>query len=109
MRVISFLSLFLFFSTTLTAQPDLRINEIMASNHSVLADQVWECEDWVEIYNAGSTDINLAGYYVTDNLNNSEEFQQDSTASNLILPSGGYLLIWASGEPDRGENHTSFV
>ena len=31
--------------------------------------------DWIEIYNSGSTSINLKDYYITDNLSQPQKFK----------------------------------
>ena|GEM_PF-4093732 len=44
----------------------LFINEFMANNDTTIVDANGEYDDWIEIYNAGSTPINLGGMYLTD-------------------------------------------
>jgi hypothetical protein len=46
----------------------LYINEIMADNETTIEDpdEPGEFPDWIEIYNAGSTPIDLGGMYLTD-------------------------------------------
>ena len=44
---------------SLSAQ--LFINEFMADNTSTISDEQGKYEDWIEIYNAGSTAIDLGG------------------------------------------------
>ena len=50
---------------------DIVINEIMASNDFTAVDEFGEFDDWIEIYNKGNESINLSGYYLSDDLNNS--------------------------------------
>ncbi len=49
------------------AKAQIKVNEIMASNSSTIADEYGEFDDWVEIYNASEISINIGGMYVTDN------------------------------------------
>ena len=52
----------------LHAQQYLVINEFMADNDDVLLDTTDNSfDDWIELYNSGVDDINLNGYYLTDN------------------------------------------
>ena len=44
----------------------LFINEIMASNRDTIADEDGEYEDWIELYNASHVDIDVTGYYLSD-------------------------------------------
>ena len=47
-----------------------RINEVMSNNELIVADMDGDFSDWVEIYNPDEEDINLEGYFLTDNFNN---------------------------------------
>ena len=43
------------------------INEVLASNNSVIADpQNKAFVDWIELYNSGSGNVDIGGYYLTD-------------------------------------------
>ena len=41
--------------------PDVVITEFLASNRNGLADEDSLSEDWIEIYNRGSSSVDLAG------------------------------------------------
>jgi len=49
-------------------QEGLFINEFMADNDSIIADEFSQYDDWIEIYNAGVSAVDLGGMYLTDNL-----------------------------------------
>jgi hypothetical protein len=51
-------------------------------------------DDWFELYNAGSTAVDLSGYYLTDDLANSNQF---TIPAGFVIPSKGFLLVWADG------------
>jgi hypothetical protein len=79
---------------------DVRINEWMADNIATLADPSdGHFEDWFELYNPGTNDVDLGGYYLSDTLTNTT---QSSIPAGTTIPAGGYLLVWAHGAP--GEN-----
>jgi hypothetical protein len=90
------------------------INEWMADNTHTLADSVDNnYEDWFELYNPGTNDVDLGGYYLTDNLNNKTQFQIPNNGHYLVS-AGGYLLVWADNEAtqnttNRTDLHTSFA
>ena len=45
------------------------INEFMASNTSTILDPDYkQSADWIELYNDGTSAVNLDGYFLTDNL-----------------------------------------
>ncbi len=83
---------------------ELFINEFMASNSATITDPHFNnYADWIEIYNSGSTSINLKDYYITDNLSQPQKFK---IQNDLIVEAGGYVLIWAD-DANTG-NHTNF-
>ena len=84
----------------------LFINEWMASNDDVIADNYGEYDDWIEVYNAGASSVDLAGYYMSDG---SDSWQIPSgNASLTTVPAGGFLLLWADDDTDQGEHHLGF-
>ncbi|MFH1525650.1 MAG: CotH kinase family protein, partial [Bacteroidota bacterium] len=89
-----------------THQPGrLVINEIMAKNDAVNTDESGEYDDWIEIYNSSTAEINIANYYLTDSKNNLTKWK--FPASDLLLNPDEYLLIWCDGE-DSFDLHTNF-
>lgn len=80
-------------------QPTIFINELMASNVSTNADMVdfGDFSDWVELYNAEDSPIDIGGFYITDNLSNPTKWQ---IPSNTIIPAKGFYLLWADGFDD---------
>jgi len=98
---------FLSTSTHLNAQ--LYINEISANNETSIADAQGEYDDWIEIYNAGNTTVNLADHYFTDDLNNRTKWGIPATdATKTTIPANGYLLLWADEQITDGEDHVDF-
>ena len=84
----------------------LRINEFMASNGETLKDGDGESPDWIELYNSGETDLDLAGLCLSDSKKTLDKF----TFPSLILPAHGYLVVFASGmeKETDGEIHLPF-
>lgn len=81
----------------------LVINEFMASNDSIIADQNGNFSDWIELLNQSEFEINLNAYYISDNRNELTK----SVIDDIILPPGGYILLWASGN-DSLKQHLNF-
>ncbi len=88
-----------------TATADLVINELMADNDNVHADELGEYDDWVELKNVGSSDLDLDGYGLTDGYG--EEEPWDFTAGTVI-PAGGYLLVWCDDGTGDAATHADF-
>ena len=83
---------------------DLCINEFQASNSSTIEDGTGAFPDWVELYNLTDADIDLEGYYITDNLSDPTKHMLGA----LTLPANGFLLLWADGDIDQGDDHLPY-
>lgn len=75
---------------------DLRITEVMSSNSSYLMGPYGNATDWVELYNAGSTTIDLSQYCLTDSSDLGKYPLPDKT-----LAPGKYFVILLS---ETGKN-----
>ncbi len=103
-------------TTTITAEfvtrpteNNLYINEFLASNSTDITNEASKHEDWIEIYNAGTSDVNMAGLYLSDNLQNLTKYQIPYGESNkTTIAAKGYLLFWADKEPQDGVLHLPF-
>jgi hypothetical protein len=95
------------------ALPQLVINEFLAFNTSCCPDNdsgTPEFDDWIEIYNKGTTAVNIAGMYLSDNKTN--PFQHKIPTDNPTLttiPPGGYLILWADNTQGQGPLHLEFA
>ncbi len=87
----------------------LAINEFMAANGGLALDPQGHSDDWVEIYNAGSQAIDMAGMYVTDDPAVSRKWRVPTNALQLTeVPAKGYVLIWLDGHTADAGLHASF-
>ncbi|MCE7864259.1 MAG: lamin tail domain-containing protein [Bacteroidetes bacterium CHB5] len=94
------------------ALPQLVINEFMAFNSSCCPDDhsgTNEYDDWIEIYNAGSTAVDIGGMHVSDNKANPFKYKiPDDEPGLTTIAAGGFLLIWADNQPEQGPLHADF-
>ncbi len=103
----SFLFFILCVAQVLQAQ-SIKINEFMASNSFVVSDNYSEYEDWVELYNPTNEDIDMAGMWVTDNLNNPLKWQIPAGSPVLTtIQAGDYLIIWFDKDTLQGPTHAN--
>ncbi|HTH46518.1 MAG TPA: lamin tail domain-containing protein [Candidatus Limnocylindria bacterium] len=75
--------------------PEIKVtlNEFMADNTSTIFNPVGgKADDWFELFNAGSSAVDLTSYRLTENLTNSTEF---TVPPGYVIPAGGFLLVWA--------------
>ena len=85
------------------------INEVMASNQDTIKDDTGQSSDWIELYNPTDQPIDVAGLYLTDNLNIPNKWQIPTDAAQLTtIQPHDYLLIWADEAPLNGPLHTNF-
>lgn len=82
----------------------LVLNELMASNDTTIADEYDEYDDWAEIANCGSGDINLSGFFLTDDMADPFKFAFPDT----VIHPGGYFIVWADDTPAQGSMHAGF-
>lgn len=95
-------------STYSTELPKLYLNEICATNKQYV-DEYFQSDDWIEIYNDGSSPVDIGGMYISDARNNPQKYQiADSMPQLTTIPAGGYLALWADGETEQGVLHTNF-
>ncbi|RIK74873.1 MAG: hypothetical protein DCC68_22275 [Planctomycetota bacterium] len=84
------------------------ITEFQASNRSTIEDEDGDSSDWIEIHNPGTVDVNLGGWFLTDDPLLPTKWQFPATR----LEADGYLVVFASGK-DRAvfgeELHTNFA
>lgn len=81
------------------------INELLASNATIAADQNDEYDDWVEIYNHSNETIALDSTYLSDSYSNIHKWRfPDGT---VILPTS-YLIVWADDDTLQTGLHTNF-
>lgn len=92
---------------SISAISQISINEYSAANENIVTDNSGSNEDFIELYNAGSSDVNLGGYTISDKQDNPGKYQFPGTVN---IPANGHLLIWCSGRNTAfgGAVHTNF-
>ncbi|MBQ7002513.1 MAG: CotH kinase family protein [Oscillospiraceae bacterium] len=86
----------------------LRINEVCASNKTTHSDADGREPDWVEIFNSGTTDVDLSGYGFADGAKNLFKYV---FPEGTVIKAGGYLLIYCDDgltSTDPTEHHVPF-
>lgn len=90
-RVFNFLLTSTLALVCLTASTQIVINEI--SPFPGVADENAELQDWVELYNAGNTTVNLSGYGLSDRADEPDKY----VFAPVYLDPGEHLLVLCSG------------
>ena len=89
-KILYFLTILLI--NNLNAQ--VLINEVANTNQKFFEDEEGDFPDWIELYNAGATDVNLAGYSLTDNAGTWDQWIFPDT----VLGASERLIVYASGK-----------
>jgi hypothetical protein len=88
-----------------TPQPfPVVINEVLAQNASINADEGGHFADWVELYNRSAGPASLAGLYLSDDPAEPRRWR----LPDLVLPAGGFILIWCDRAAVEGPLHAGF-
>ena len=82
--------------TTFNSSNEMKplINEVMSSNTTTILDEDGDYSDWIELFNPGSTAINLTGYGLSDRVDDPFKW----IFPNCNLDPGEHLLVFASGK-----------
>ena len=85
----------------------LVISEAASANRTYVPSAAGECYDYIELHNTSAQAVDISGYALSDDPNDSEKYIFPEGAS---IPAGGYLLVYASGRADApaGEWHAPF-
>lgn len=102
-------------TTTEFGAPRVVINEFLASNRGSLTDPDWSpttgdsgpppTPDWIELFNTTQEDVELAGWWLTDDLSDPEKWQ---IPTGIVIPARGFVLIFADSDTEEGPLHASF-
>jgi len=104
--VVRFTCLFLLLNFSML-KAQVVVNEFSASNLASYIDNYTKAEDWIELYNTSDSEVNLEGWYLSDN---------DAKPTKWSFPTGvkisahDYLVVFASGRDEfkNGKVHTDF-
>jgi len=93
----------------LAQESPLLLNELLASNNSVVRDPQGEFEDWVELVNVTDSDFDAAGLYLTDDPTNPTKWPILTGIPALTtVPAHGYLVIWLDNDQGDSGLHANF-
>jgi hypothetical protein len=81
------------------------INEVMASNATSATDNNGDNDDWIELYNNGSTTVDLSGWFLSDTPFEPTKWELPDGAG---LAPNEYMIIWADEQGGQGFFHANF-
>jgi hypothetical protein len=81
------------------------INEFMAANQSAHRDEHGDYDPWIELHNMTDRAIDMGLWSLTNTYEYPYPWQFPVETE---LPPGGFLVVWADGEPEEGPLHAAF-
>ena len=93
------LTLLMAWGVALGATAQVVVNEFSCSNYTLGVGG--DNEDFVEFYNPTGADVDLGGYFLSDNLANVDKFE---IPAGTVVPAGGYLVVMCSAEGELPTN-----
>ena len=90
----------------ISASPQgVKLNELMASNQTVIADEDGDYEDWIELYNDSDGPVSLEGYSLSDDPGMPGKWEFPP----IEIGPHEFLLVFASGKDRLGPQlHSNF-
>ncbi len=95
-------------AANLPAFSPLWLNEVQADNISGPLDNFGEREPWVELFNPGTNDLNLGGWFLSDS---DASLNRWAFPSNTTVPARGFLVVWCDQQTHQtttGAPHAGF-
>ncbi len=80
------------------------INEVMAANVLTTVDEAGRADDWIELFNPTTTDVPLAGYGLTTNL---DVPGMVKFPAGPVLHAGEHLIVWFDEGAGTGALHVN--
>ncbi|MBO6514758.1 MAG: CotH kinase family protein, partial [Phycisphaerales bacterium] len=85
--------------------PRITINEVIAINETIIADEAGQFEDFIELYNDEDVSVDLSGMYLSDTPSIPQLWR---IPDGTIIGPKSFLLIWADDDELDGPLHTNF-
>jgi len=85
----------------------------VSASNSVYVNEYFKKNDWIELYNTTADTIDVAGMYLSDNLEKPLKYQIPAASLvennyTTLIPPYGYLLVWCDKLDPLSQLHTSF-
>ena len=95
-----------FLAINTNSEAQIVINEYSCANVTNYADNFSKYEDWFELFNTGTSPVNIGGYYLSDKLNQPTKWM---IPTGTTLNANARIIFYASGRNiTTGTLHTNF-
>lgn len=82
------------------------VNEVMSGNIEQFMDETYNYGGWIELYNPTDKAAPLAGFYLSDDLENLKMWHMPPTMG--VVPAHGYKVIWFDNNGPKHKTQTTF-
>lgn len=86
---------------------NIKLNEILADNDTIIQDDFDEYEDYIELYNKDINQLDIRGLIITDDKDNPTKYQIPNTEEPIVVQPNGFALLWADND-SQGALHVNF-
>lgn len=88
---------------------DVKINEILVKNIDSHADSYGHKVGWIELFNSGYSNVNIAGAYLRFvQGSDTTTYRVPKNDTRTQIPPQGFLVFFADGSSTKGTFHTNF-
>ena len=87
----------------------VKVNEVSAGN-TVFINEWYKKNDWIELYNNTDSDLDVAGLYVSDDIDEPMKYQIPDGGGVIptVIPARGHLVVWADKLEPLTQLHANF-
>ncbi|MCQ2095691.1 MAG: CotH kinase family protein [Bacteroidaceae bacterium] len=85
----------------------VRINEVSAGN-SIYVNEHYEKEDWIELYNTTDEVVDIAGLYLSDNVDKPQKYQIPASSISTLIEPFGFKVVWCDKLEAISQLHADF-
>ena len=87
----------------------LKINEVLVINESNFIDDYGEKHPWIEIYNTSPGTVDIAGCFLTNDINNPKKYMIPKGDVLTKIKPRQHIIFWADELSTRGTFHVNFT
>ncbi len=90
---------------SLVASSQVVVNEFCVANYTDW-DQGGDFEDWVELYNSSAANVNLGGFWLSNDITNPQKW---AIPTGTTINAGSYLIVLLSGTGNYDPNQFGYL
>lgn len=81
------------------------LNEAMADNETTLQDEAGDFDDWIELVNWSTGEVDLSGFHLSDDATEPDQWE---FPEGTVIAAGERIIVWTDDDEGDGPLHTNF-